>query len=260
MRRLRVAAFAPLVCALVLAAVAIAPGARAQERGETFLGKITRVDDRGGVTVRTDAGREVRIRVTPRTEVYFRDAGDRRLFPNPTSNDLRVGMGVEFVYGDGTPDRITVQYVPEGTSPGDGRPSRSEPPSRGSSEQLKVRVQSIGRNRLQADVNGRSETFRLANDDVAADVREGDLVVITVESRGPERAVVRIDSASVTGIVRRVDRRERSVSIDSGGRPSVYYVDDRRVLEDLREGDRIRFEFEERPDGARVLTRIVPRR
>jgi hypothetical protein len=245
----------------VVVCCAFAVPALSQERGEVVFGKVTSING-ATVTVHRDNGPDVRIRVTPQTEVYFRDAGDRRLFPNPTSNDLRVGMDLEFTYGSGTPDKLTVHFVPEGTSAtptwrsgaGQGQGPRERP------TQLKARVQSIRRDRLEADVAGRSESFRIEGSRATASVRSGDLVVITVENRGGERVVTDIESAAVSGVITRLEPRSRSVSIEVDGRESTYRVEDRRQLEDLREGDRVRFEFEERPDGSRVVTRFQPRR
>ena len=101
-----------VLAALAVAALAV-PFAAAQERGEHITGSITSVNGRN-LVVKSDDGREIRIRVIPSTEVYFQDSGDRKLFPNPGIDDLRSGMGVNFNYNDGTPSRIVVHYVPEG--------------------------------------------------------------------------------------------------------------------------------------------------
>jgi exosome complex RNA-binding protein Csl4 len=239
--------------ALAVAAVLLVPAAYAQERGEEVIGKITRVD-RGTVVVHSDAGNDVRIRVTPSTEVFFQDSGDRKLFPNPTSADLREGMGVKFTYGTGTPDRVVVVFVPGG-----GRPIRPMEPEAAAtgSEVLKARIESIRRDgrELTADVAGRSQSFRLQTRDTRM-FKEGDMVVLHVENRGGERVVTRIDSADQGGRVTRVDRRRRTISIETNGREETYTVDRSNVLDNVREGDRIRFEVEERGGGGRVITQI----
>lgn len=240
----------------LIAVCAITVFASAQERGEEVVGAITDVDGLN-LTVRREGGPEVHVRVTPRTEVSFRDSGDRKLFPDPSVNDLRVGMGVRFVYGTGTLDKITVHYVPTGTAAPKPRPQATAPPR---PTQVKARVESVSRDRLEADVAGRSETFRLEDRNLASDVRRGDLVVLTVETRGSEQVVTRIVSASLSGVITHIDSGGRNVSIEVDRRETTYRVDDRRLLDDVREGDHVRFEFEEHGGGPRVLTALERRR
>src|SRR4029453_18247476 len=132
-----------VLATLAVAALAV-PFAAAQERGEHITGSITNVSGRN-LVVKSDDGREIRIRVTPSTEVYFQDSGDRKLFPNPGIDDLRSGMGVNFNYNDGVPSRVVVHYVPEGFV----RPGTSATPLPtgeaigGSGQQVKARIQSV---------------------------------------------------------------------------------------------------------------------
>lgn len=238
--------------------------ASAQERGEEVLGSITGVDGLN-LTVQREGGPDVQVRVTARTEVSFSDSGDRKLFPNPGVNDLRVGMGVRFVYGTGTLDKITVHYVPTGAAaPRSQVRTQTEPRTRTRSRQtqLKARVESVSRDWLEAEVAGRRERFRLEDRNLASEVRNGDLVVLTVEGRGSDQVVTRIVSASLSGVITRIDSRGRSVlvSIEVDRRETTYRVEDSRLLDDVREGDRVRFEFEERGGGTRVLTALEPRR
>jgi hypothetical protein len=196
--------------------------------------------------------------VSSRTEVYFRDPGDRRDFPNPTVDDLREGMGVRFAPGTATPDRIVVHYVPPGTSRAN-RPARAEPrsePVRTESRQVKARLQSIGRREIEADVAGRSTTFSLDPQGLASRYRSGDLVVLTIEGRGNTQVVTRIETAESRGTVTRLDPRSRTVSIRVEAREESYQVEDRDLLRDIQQGDRVRFEVEERGGGRRVITAI----
>jgi len=243
---------------LIAVCSVIAVHASAQERGEEVVGSITGVEG-PNLTVQREGLPEVQVRVTPRTEVVFRDSGDRKLFPDPTVNDLRVGMGVRFVYGTGTLDKITVHYVPAGTAaPKPQAQHQTPPPARAT--QVKVRVEAVSRDRLEADVAGRRQTFRLEDRNLALGVRLGDLVILSVEGRGSDQVVTRIVSASLSGVIARIDPRGRSVSIGADRRETTYRVEDRRLLDDFREGDRVRFEFEERGGGTVVLTAIEPRR
>lgn len=246
-----------LVAALAVAALAV-PFAAAQERGENINGFITDVSGRN-VVVKNDDGREIRIRVTPSTEVYFQDSGDRKLFPNPTIADLRSGMGVHFNYNDGTPDRVVVHFVPEGFV-------RGNAPATGGSEQVRGRIESIDRagREITVRADGRSRTYDLENRGAAGGFRAGDTVVLTVRDG---QTVTRIEAAegggsgNVTvrnGVITRIVARNRSVSIDVNGREDTYEVANAKLLEDARVGDRVRFEVEQRY-GRRVITAMERR-
>lgn len=243
--------------AAVLAVVgALAIAASAQERGENINGFVTEVDGRN-VVVKNDDGREIRIRVSTSTELQFQDSGDRKLFPNPTIDDLRAGMGVHFNFNDGAPDRIVVHFVPAGYV-------RSPSASAARTEQVRVRIQSINRagRELTADVAGRSRTFALKDGNQARGFGAGDLVVLTVEDDGQRSLVTGIAPADLSGTVRRVDLRARTVTISVDGRDETYYVDNDKLLEAVSKGDRVRFEVEQR-GGRRVITdmrRRVPSR
>ena len=229
-----------------LALVAVAPPAQAQYRGEEIVGKIERVDG-STVIVRRDGGAEVRINVTPQTEVHFQDAGDRKLFPNPTTRDLRAGQGVRFTYNDGNPTRVVVTYVPASTG--------SEAAA-ASGQQVKARVQAINRSGLEirADVAGTARTYTIADAAVSRGLRRGDLVVLTLEDRAGVQTVTRIDRAEAVGNVVRVSGRSVVVNVD--GREETYTVDDEDVLDNVRSGQRVRFEVEERTNGRRVITAL----
>jgi Cu/Ag efflux protein CusF len=241
--------------ALALTALALAvPFASAQERGEEIVGSITAVDGRN-IVVKADDGREIRITVTPATEVYFADSGDRKLFPNPGIDDLRAGMGVRFVYADGNPSRVSVHFVPAGhVRPGNTAPTTGT----SSSQQVKARIQSVDRlgRTLTADVAGRSRTYDVADRREAQSFRAGDMVVLTVENSGGREVVTRIDSADQSGVITRIVNRGRAVTIEVDGRQETYDVENSDLLDDYREGDRVTFETEERSGGRRVVTSI----
>jgi hypothetical protein len=240
-----------LLAALAVAALAV-PFAAAQERGENINGFITEVSGRN-VVVKNDDGREIRIRVTPSTEVYFQDSGDRKLFPNPTIGDLRSGMGVHFNYNDGAPDRVIVHFVPEGFVRGSG-------PATGATEQVRGRIQSI--DRLGRDItvraDGRTRTYELENRGDARGFRSGDMVLLTVRDG---QVVTRIeaedggdagDVVARNGTITRIVTRTRSVTIDVAGREQVYEVANSKLLQDARVGDMVLLTVR---DGS-VVTRI----
>jgi nucleotide-binding universal stress UspA family protein len=120
-------------------------------------------------------------------------------------------------------------------------------------QELKVRIQSIGRRQFTADVAGRKRTFRVERESMLGRFEEGDLVIIRVDA---DDIVVGMRGASVRGRLVRVDRRRKELVVDVNGREEAYGVQDREMLEDLRVGDRIRFEFEERNNGRKVVTKI----
>jgi Cu/Ag efflux protein CusF len=248
---------ARVLAALAVAALA-APFAAAQERGEEIKGFITSVDGRN-LVVKHDDGREIRFSVTPSTEVYFQDSGDRKLFPNPGIDDLRAGLGVHFNYNGGNPTRVVVHFVPAGFQRG-GPGDTAAPPASGT-EQIKARIQGVDRlgRVITADVAGRSRKFDVDSRRDAQGLRVGDMVVLTVENRAGRSVVTRIDSADMGGVVRRVDAGAGWVTIDVDGRDETFDVDNRKMLESLREGDRVRFEVEERSGGRRVVTDIQRR-
>jgi hypothetical protein len=235
-----------------LVAVLGATAASAQYRGEEIVGKIARVDG-SSVVVTRDGGAEVRITVTPSTEVYFQDSGDRRMFPNPSSRDLRAGMGVRFVYNDGNPTRVVVHYVPSSTEAG----AAAGVVAAGSS-QVKARILSINRagQEIRADVAGSPRTYVVENTTDGRNARRGQLVVLTLADRNGTQVVTRIDAADAVGTVVRVDSGRRSVAIETDGREETFGVDNRDLLDNIRSGQRVRYEVEERAGGRRVVVAL----
>jgi hypothetical protein len=233
-----------------LAVVLGATTASAQYRGEEIVGKIEQVNG-SNLVIRRDGGAEVRITVTPQTEVHFQDSGDRRMFPNPSTRDLRAGMGVRFVYNDGNPTRVVVHYVPSSTEAGAGAAAAG-------TQQIKARILSINRGGLEirADVAGSPRTYAVEDAAETRDVRRGQLVVLTLGDRNGAQVVTRIDPADAMGTVVQVDSGRRSVVIDTDGRQETYTVENRDLLDNIRSGQRVRFEVEERANGRRVVTAL----
>jgi len=58
------------------------------------------------------------------------------------------------------------------------------------------------------------------------------------------------------GRVVRVNKRRREITVGLDGRNESYGVENPKLLEKVRVGDRIRFEFEERAGGRKVITAI----
>jgi hypothetical protein len=244
---------------LVLSSAALLPVlAGAQERGETIKGKITAVDA-SSVTVQRDDGSTVTERLAPTTAVTFADQGDQRQFPNPSIKDLKRGMAVEFAHSETAPTRITVNYVPADATGAGATSAAAAGATAASGAPIKARVVAVGADKLtlKADVAGRQETFRLADSKTAASVASGELVLLTVAGDGAARVVTRIDPAAITGVVTKVDPQGHSVSVDVNGQEQTYTVENTQLLRDVHEGDRVRFEVEERTaTGARVVTAL----
>jgi hypothetical protein len=248
----RAAALAPLL------ALAVAlPGAWAQaERSDDIVGRITRVDG-SELTIRRDGGGEIRLRVTADTRVEFRDAGDKRAFPNPSTNDLREGMGVRLPAGadrGGVLERIVVHHVPPEAMR--GQAGGSSPTLASEGRQVKARILAVGRREIRADVAGRETTYQLDTLASASRFRAGDLVILTLDDRD-SRLVTRIETAELRGSVVEVDVRARTITLDVDGRDETYGVENRDLLDELRRGDRVRFEVEERTGGQRVITSLA---
>lgn len=242
------------IWALLTVGLLAAGPSRAQSRREEIVGTIKDVGPMGSLTIGREGAADVRVRVTARTQVDFTDRGDRRDFPNPNVDDLKPGMGVRFVFGSGTLDRIQVHYVPAGIH----REPRHEVvrPTPVSSETMKVRIESISRDRrqIQADVAGRRETFQLEAS--LGRFGPGDLVVVTVQDRGRDGiTITRLESAELVGRVRFIDTRRGAVTIEVDGRDETYDVE-RDLLRRIREGDRVRFEVEERSRGGKAITEL----
>jgi Cu/Ag efflux protein CusF len=251
-------------------ALGTAATARAQSPGETIEGTLTHIELRDSprhIKVRWSGG-EVQQQIANRTHLVF-DNSEVGYFPNQELSDLKPGMSVKFKYTDGVLDRLYITEVPANLRP--PIPNKTEAPrsddsrqspfggfgSRGSSRrELKVRIESVDERRgeFRADVAGRRETFRLENRRDARDLEEGALAVIVVENRNGDDVVTEVRTASQSGRVVRIGRRD--VVLNVNGREETYGVDDRNILDDLHVGDRIRFEFEDRSGGRKVITSI----
>jgi Cu/Ag efflux protein CusF len=203
-------------------------------------------------------GQFVKQEVSNVTRLVF-DRSEAGYFPNPSLNDLKPGMEVHFSFTPGKLDRLHIDVVPADLRPGwpndtraASRPSVSAA-DRAERRELKVRILDIDdrRGEFRADVAGRRETFRVQSKRDMRELEVGDLVVITVETRGGDEVVTDIRSSAVSGRVVRIDKKRREVVINTGGRDETFAVQDKKLLDDVREGDRVRFETEERSSGGR---------
>jgi Cu/Ag efflux protein CusF len=251
---------------------------------ETVEGQITRVELRDSprhIMVRTSDG-EIQQRIANRTHVIF-DPSEAGYFPNSELSDLQPGMQVRFDRTDDVLDRLRVVSVPPNLRPKiDKAPERSvgavllPPVSSSRPREVRARVTGIDdrRGELRTEVDGRRQTFRVESTSQLRRVEIGDTVLLSVERRDGDDVVTSIRSGaesrspsnggrggasklqSGSGRVRDVARGEGRVWIDVDGHQEQFRVDDKRLLDDLRIGDRVRFDYEERSNGQRVISDV----
>jgi Cu/Ag efflux protein CusF len=192
-------------------------------------------------------------------DVKFTDCPE--CFPSPTLRDLHPPMYVHFVYEDQTVSQFDVKEIgsaPRRVRPGDSRPSSGGGSSSSSgSETLKVKILRIDERRgtFEADVAGRRRTFRADRSGDLRDFRDGDLAVITVERRGGEDLVTQLRSTGRSGRVTSIDERRGEIGIEVNGRERFFRVENNRMLDRVKVGDRVTFDTEDR-GGREVLTSI----
>lgn len=229
-------------------ASALALPLSAQQPGEEIEGVITHVELRGSprvIRVNVPGRGEIVANIANRTRVVAKN-GVGGMGANPELSDLQPGMTVRFKFDSQNVERIHVVDAPPGMKPRDDKRATS-----GQDQQLKVRILSVGRDEIQADVAGRRQTYRVTDPNLLRGFRNGDLVVVSVDGAG---MVTDIRSAAQSGRVVRIVRRD--VVIDVDGREETFSVDDNDVLKGVRAGQTVRFEVEERAGGRRVITRV----
>jgi len=239
-----------LFLSLLVAVVVAMPAAADAGRIE---GVITGVDG-GYMTVRGDDGHEQRFRISNRTHVVFQSSADAAAFPNAKADVLVSGMRVR-VTGSamaGTVlDRVHVVSVPQSARPNTATAAAAFPaPAAGSV--VKARLQSVDTRHgvIKADVAGRSQTYRVRSAYGLGSFREGDLVLLSFDRDGN---VSDVRAATQLGRVTRI--AGSAVTLQVGGREETYTLAN-KVGRNLRVGDTVRFEFEDRPGGQKVITDV----
>jgi hypothetical protein len=240
----------------VTAALALAPlaGTAADDYSR---GNIQAVDwNVMQIAIKTTQGGVLTYKVYPNASVKFTDCPE--CFPRPSLQDLAPPMYVHFVFEDLDVDTIKSFDVKEiGSAPrragGASSSSSSSPSSSGvSGRDLKVKILRMDdrRGTFTADVAGRSQNFRTRSGDLR-DFREGDLAIITVDNG----EVTAIRAAGRTGRVTSIDERRGEIGIEVDGRENFYRVENTRMLDRVKEGDRVTFDVEER-NGRQVVTSL----
>jgi hypothetical protein len=216
------------------------------------------------ITVRSGS-EDVMVRVANRTNVDF-GATDQGYF-SPELSSLRPGMEVHATFvGDEPATRISVVSVPSDLRrqaileyERTGRlPATSAADVTPADHEMKVRLLDVNRGQgtFKADVAGRSRVFRAEDPKLLARFDEGDLVIVRVrDEAGRDDVVTDIRSSAITGRILDVDHTAGRMRVDVDGRTETFKIDRLKGFK-YNEGDRIRFQFEERDTGERVITRI----
>ena len=208
------------------------------------------------IAIRTAQGGTLTYKVFPNASVKFTDCPE--CFPGPTLKDLAPPMYVHFVFEDLDVDTIKsfdvkeIGSAPRRSGPRASSSSDSSPSSGVSGRDMKVKILRMDERRgtFTADVAGRSQNFRARSGELR-DFREGDLAIITVDNG----QVTAIRAAGRTGRVTTIDERRGEVGIEVNGRERIYRVENNRMLDRVKEGDRVTFDVETR-NGQEVVTTL----
>ena len=130
-------------------------------------------------------------------------------------------------------------------------------PSIAMAETAKARVLSVDekKSQVRVDVAGQARTYSIVDRDLYKVLVRGRLVVITAELVANRHTIVKAEPAAQEGQVESVDAVRWTVTIkDKETNASKTYVIDKGVDRNLREGDMVNFDVEER-GAVSVLTR-----
>jgi hypothetical protein len=235
--------------------------------GETIEGVIIHQDLVGEprhIVVREADGQEVRVRVHVSSKIAF---DSRNADLSPEISNLRPGVRVRTGYTGNEPAQyIEVLDVPADVRAGaeqtaTGLKTRKPGAAAASGAigpEMKVRLLGIdGRlGEIRADVAGRPQRFRLEDPKLLASFNEGDLVIVRVRDSGGSQVVTEMRSAASSGRVVSVDKNRREVRVVVDGQEQTYNVERKELLDNLRSGDHIRFDSEERATGQRIITSV----
>jgi hypothetical protein len=240
--------------------------------GDFVEGEITKVDLVGSPRhiVISYGDENVKVRVKNSTKVIFENSADAAAF-SPELSNLEVGMFARARFlGDDVTSEVVIKSVPQnlrdqvrGSSNNvirnpSGVQRSQNTTTNNSGNQLKVRVIDIDQRRgeFKADVAGQARTFIVDDTKLLARMNEGDLIVITVSNRnGRDTLVTDVQGSSITGRVTDVNRTAGEIRVLVDGREEVYKAD-RKELLDIRTGELISFQTEERSNGTRVIVSI----
>jgi hypothetical protein len=124
-------------------------------------------------------------------------------------------------------------------------------------ETAKARVLAVDekKSQVKVDVAGQQRTYYIVDRDLYKVLIRGRLVVITAELVANRHTIVKAEPAAQEGQVESVDAVRWMVTIkDKESNASMTYVIDKGVDRNLREGDMVNFDVEERGTVS-VITR-----
>jgi hypothetical protein len=262
-KHVRTSLLVALACSFAYSALAREPNS-----GETIEGVIIHQDLVGEprhVVVREADGQEVRVRVHVSTKIAF-DSRNSDL--SPEISNLRPGVRVRVGYTGNEP----AQYIEVLDVPADVRrdaqqtatglktrkPDAVAAAGASSGQELKVRLLGIDgrRGEIRADVAGRAQRFQLEDPKMLASFNEGDLVIVRVRDSGGTQVVTDMRSAAMAGRVISVDKNRKEIRVSVDGQEQTYVIERKELLDNVRTGDHIRFDSEERSTGQRVITSV----
>ena len=225
---------------------------------ETIEGEIAHVelhDTPRHLKVRTGGG-EVQVPISNRTNVDF-DANNKGYFSEELSS-LKSGMRVRIsTDGNEAPARrVSVLSVPDDLRAPAIRAFEAGRSSDGDGTEMKVRVLDVNRSRgtFRAVFKDSERTFRTDDPKLLSSVGQGDVIVVKV--RADDRSqVTDIRSAALVGRVVEVDRTSGRVHVVVDGQERTFKLDRIKGLR-LNEGDRIRFQVEERDAGEPTIVEV----
>jgi hypothetical protein len=167
------------------------------------------------------------------------------------------------VHGTGRQDRLKIDWVKAraGSSPAPGMllalllaSSVAVPAALAAATEqtVKARLLDVDRAhlRLRADVAGKATLYAVARESLLRGFRRGDLVLLRLRGR----TVVDVRLAVVTAQVLSSD--DQGALLRVGGREERFLLARKALRRQLRRGDFVRLEIEERGRGRRVITRV----
>jgi Cu/Ag efflux protein CusF len=262
-----------LFAIVALAAATAWPLAAVAQRVEHGRGNIVSIDkDRQTIQLKDPQGRTGTWRYNRNATVKFTDGPG--FFPNPSTADLRPPMYVHFTFTNEVIESFDV--VELGYQPGneESASGRKEP---GTPRTVIGRVTAYDANAKQVEVehDGLRETFQL-NDRSNQRLQAGQRVQLRTEWSGPRETVIETRLLAGTdtgrfgsgGAIGRSDRRtqsasgrvvgisEQSVVLQVEGAQRSYAVDDAALLQRLRVGQTVQFQWRTDANGRMYITSV----
>ncbi|HVO10095.1 MAG TPA: hypothetical protein VMX54_05010 [Vicinamibacteria bacterium] len=257
-----------LIPAAVLAVVVAWPLAALAQRPEGSRGNIISIDQNNHTIQLKDAkGRVATWKFDAVATVKFTDQTE--FWPHPSVKDLQPPMYVHYTFTNDTIHSFDVVEV--GFRPGTQPPAATRTPGVSRTVTGTVTAYDPNVRQVEIDVNGRRETFQLTP---RSDRRlnPGDRVELRTSWSGPQELVTEVrtlgtsggttgggnrgggQSGSAQGQV--VSISQNGVVMQLAGGQQAFTVNSRQMLQQLRIGDTVRFDWTRDNNGQTYITRI----